>query len=190
VGGMDHKLVVRARGGDPGAFRTLAIESHARLFGAAFGILRDRDMAQDATQHALVNVSRHLQGLRDPGHFEGWSYRILVHACYAEANDRPGSISDVSLPPGREPVAADEFGRVDDRDQPERAFRRLSLDHRAVVVLHHLADLPLETVAQVLDVKVGTVKSRLHRAMGELRAAIEADTRPATTIALGREVTP
>ena len=91
---MDEELVRRAKDGDPGAFRALAIEQHPRLFAAAYGILRDRDLAQDATQQTLVNVWRHFHGLRDPGRFEGWSYRILVHACYAEAKAKPTLLAD------------------------------------------------------------------------------------------------
>ena len=63
------------------------------------------------------------------------------------------------------------------RDQLERGFRRLPIEQRAVVVLHHYLDLPLEAVAEALGVPVGTVHSRLHRAMGALRAALEADAR-------------
>lgn len=183
---MDEQLVRKAQAGDPGAFRTLAVEQHPRLFAAAFGVLRDRDLALDATQRALVDVWRHFRSLRDPSRFEGWSYRILIHACYAEARRIPPLIADDG-PAMREPEATDEFQRIDDRDQLERAFRRLSLEHRAVVVLHHLVDMPLEDVAVALELKVGTVKSRLHRAMGELRAAIEADARTAPALSLGRE---
>ena len=185
---MDEGLVLRAQDGDPDAFRALAIAQHPRLFAAAYGILRDGDLAQDATQRALVNVWRHLRSLRHPDRFEGWSYRILVNACYAEARGVPSPLVDDEVA-ARKPAASDEYQRIDDRDQLERAFRRLSLEHRAVVVLHHLADMPLEAVAEALGLKVGTVKSRLHRAMGELRAAIEADARPTPALPLGREVT-
>jgi RNA polymerase sigma-70 factor (ECF subfamily) len=67
-----------------------------------------------------------------------------------------------------------------DRDQLERGFRRLSIDHRAVVVLHHYLDMTVDEVAQTLGVPVGTVRSRLHYAMRALRSALEADARPAT----------
>ena len=183
---MDRRLVLKARDGDPEAFRALAVASHPRLFSTAFGVLRDRGLAEDATQRALVDVWRHFRGLRDPDRFDAWSYRILLHACYAEARRRPDWVPDGELPNGAQPVAADEFGRIDDRDELERAFQRLSLDHRAVVVLHHLADLPLDSVAEILDVKVGTVKSRLHRALEELRAAIEADHRWTSSVAMKR----
>ena len=66
---------------------------------------------------------------------------------------------------------------VVDRDQLERGFRHLSIDHRAVVVLHHYLDLPLDRVAEILGIPVGTAHSRLHHAMRALRAALDADAR-------------
>jgi RNA polymerase sigma-70 factor (ECF subfamily) len=72
-------------------------------------------------------------------------------------------------------MATDEMGRVVDRDQLERAFRRLSLNHRTVVVLHHYLDQSLDQVADTLGVPVGTVASRLHYAMRALRTVIESD---------------
>jgi RNA polymerase sigma-70 factor (ECF subfamily) len=74
---------------------------------------------------------------------------------------------------------ADTSASVADRDQLERGFRRLSIDHRAVVVLHHYLDFSLDEVADALGVPVGTVRSRLHYAMRGLRAALDADARPA-----------
>ena len=74
--------------------------------------------------------------------------------------------------------ASDDIATVADRDQLERAFRRLSVDHRAVVVLHHHLDLSLDEVAEALGVPVGTIRSRLFYAMRALRAALDADARP------------
>ena len=82
------------------------------------------------------------------------------------------------LLPSNEPMQADGASAVVDRDQLERGFRRLSIDHRAVAVLHHYLDMPLETVADTLGVPAGTVRSRLHHAMRGLRAALDADARP------------
>jgi RNA polymerase sigma-70 factor (ECF subfamily) len=75
-------------------------------------------------------------------------------------------------------MATDELGSVIDRDELERAFRRLSLNHRTVVVLHHYLDLPLDRVADIVGVPVGTVGSRLHYATRTLRAAIVAGAQP------------
>ena len=72
------------------------------------------------------------------------------------------------------------MGSVVDRDQLERGFRRLSIDHRAVVVMHHYLDMPVDRVADTLGIPVGTVNSRLHYAMRGLRAALDADARSTT----------
>jgi RNA polymerase sigma-70 factor (ECF subfamily) len=177
---MDTELVVRAQHGDEEAFASLAVAAGDRLHAVAHRILRDIDLAEDATQQALLNVWRDLPQLRDPARFDAWSYRLLVRACYAEARRTRRSASNLRLLPADEPIGADGLSTVVDRDQLERGFRRLSIDHRAVVVLHHYLDLPLDQVADTLGIPVGTVRSRLHYAMRGLRAALDADARPTT----------
>ena len=177
---MDTELVVRAQHGDEGAFASLAVAVGDRLHAVAHRILRDIDLAEDATQQALLAIWRDLPQLRDPARFEAWSYRLLVRACYAEARRTRRSGTNLRLLPESEPMAADELATVADRDQLERGFRRLSIDHRAVVVLHHYLDLSLSDVADALGIPEGTVRSRLHHAMRGLRAALDADARPAT----------
>jgi RNA polymerase sigma-70 factor, ECF subfamily len=177
---MDTQLVVRAQGGDQQAFASLAMAAGDRLHAVAHRILRDTDLAEDATQQALLNVWRDLPQLRDPARFDAWSYRLLVRACYAEARRTRRWTPNLRLLPTDEPTAADGLASVVDRDQLERGFRRLSIDHRAVVVLHHYLDLPLPEVAEALGIPEGTVRSRLHHAMRDLRAALDADARPAT----------
>ena len=175
---MDIDLVVRAKRGDPEAFTSLAAETYGRFHRVAYGILRDRELALDATQQAMLNAWKQLPTLRDPGRFEAWAYRLLVHACYAEGKRARRWLPNISATDEAEPFASDELTTVADRDQLERGFRRLPLEQRAVVVLHHFADLPLERVAEALGIPVGTARSRLHRAMHGLRAALEADGRP------------
>ena len=145
----------------------------------AHRILRDIGLAEDATQLALLNVWRGLPRLRELERFEAWSHRLLIRACYTE-----GRRSRQWEPPAREPLdddwrTPDGMSAVVDRDELERAFRRLSLDHRAVVVLRHYRQLSMDEVAAALGVPVGTAASRLHYAMGALRSAVEADARPA-----------
>jgi len=175
---MDTELVVRAQHGDEGAFTSLAVAVGDRLHAVAHRILRDTDLAEDATQQALLNVWRDLPQLRDPARFDAWSYRLLVRACYAEARRTRRWAPNLRLLPSDEPIGADGLSLVIDRDQLERGFRRLSIDHRAVVVLHHYLDLPLSEVAEALGVPEGTVRSRLHYAMRGLHAALDADARP------------
>jgi RNA polymerase sigma-70 factor (ECF subfamily) len=176
---MDTDLVVRAQHGDEEAFASLAVAAGDRLHAVAHRILRDLDLAEDATQQALLAIWRDLPQLRDPARFDAWSYRLLVRACYAEGKRERRSAPNLRLLPSDVSVTNDGVESVADRDQLERGFRRLSIDHRAVVVLHYYLDLPIDRIAEVLDVPRGTVRSRLHYAMRALRAALDADARPA-----------
>jgi RNA polymerase sigma-70 factor (ECF subfamily) len=175
---MDTHLVERAQRGDEEAFASLALACGDRLHAVAHRILRDVDLAEDATQQALLTIWRDLPQLRDPARFDAWSYRLLVRACYAEGRKERRWTPSLRLLPADEPSAPEGLSSVVDRDQLERGFRRLSIDHRAVVVLHHYLDLSLDEVAEALGVPVGTVRSRLHHAMRGLRAALDADLRP------------
>ena len=176
--GVDTELVKQAQHGDREAFGLLAVDLSARFLPVARRILRDIDLAEDASQRALVAIWRDLPQLRDPARFDAWSYRLLVRACYAEGRRTRHWAPNLHLLPADEPEVSEGLSSVVDRDQLERGFRRLSIDHRAVVVLHHYLDLPLAEVAEALGVPEGTVRSRLHHAMRGLRAALDADARP------------
>lgn len=182
---MDSELVLRAQRGDEEAFASLAVAVGDRLHAVSHRILRDVDLAEDATQQALLAIWRDLPQLRDPARFEAWSYRLLLRACYAEGRRTRRWSPNLRLLPTDEPASGADLSSVHDRDQLERGFRRLSIDHRAVVVLHHYLDMPLDGVAETLGIPVGTVRSRLHHAMRGLRAALDADARPARREAIG-----
>lgn len=181
---MNVTLVVQAQRGDEEAFGHLAAAVGDRLHAVAHRILRDTDLAEDATQQALLAVWRDLPALREPERFEAWAYRVLVRACHAEARKARRWSPNVRLIRDDDRVISDSAGLVVDRDQLERGFRRLSIDHRAVVVLHHYLDLTVDEIADALAIPPGTVRSRLHYAMRALRAALEADARePAREVA-------
>jgi RNA polymerase sigma-70 factor (ECF subfamily) len=173
---LDADLVIRAQNGDREAFTSLALAVGDRLQALAHRVLRDAELAEDATQQALLNAWRDLPQLHDPARFEAWTYRLLMRACYAEARRTRRLGPKVQLLPIDQPTG-DDLALVADRDQLERGFRRLSLDQRAVVVLHHYFEMPLDEIAETLGIPAGTVRSRLHHAMRGLRAALEADAR-------------
>jgi RNA polymerase sigma-70 factor (ECF subfamily) len=179
---MDRELVRRAQAGDLGAFEALASLSHARLYRVAFGILRDTDRARDATQQALVEIWKHIRGLRDPEAYDAWSYRIVVRECVRDVKRADDRTLGVELDARSQPRSADAFRGVVDRDQLERGFRRISVEHRVVLVMRYLLDLSYEDIAEALDVSSGTVASRLSRALAAMRAALEADERPLPTL--------
>lgn len=172
---MDTDLIMRAQHGDEEAFASLAMAVGDRLHAVALRVLRDTALAEDATQQALLSIWRDLPQLRDPARFDAWSYRLLVRACYAEGRRNNRWDPHLRLLPAHEPVAVDSLGVVVDRDQLERAFRRLSVEHRTAVVLHHYVGMTIPAVAEALGVPEGTVRSRLHHAIRKLRVALEAD---------------
>jgi len=174
---MSRVLVERAMAGDHEAFSELTRLSIAKLYAVARLSLRDNERAEDATQEALVAAWRWFSTLRDPDRFDAWMRRLLVHACYREAAQakRRTTIEATVISitrPGADPGAA-----LADQDQIERGFRRLSPEQRTLIVLHFYLGLPMAETAEILDLPVGTVKSRLFRAIQQMRAALEADAR-------------
>lgn len=178
---MDAQLVVLAQRGDRSAFGQLAAEFSDRLYALAYRILRDGDLADDAAQEAIVTIWRDLRALRDPDRFETWACRIVVRACYREARRRRLRATTVySL---HEVGVADAANLVADRDELERAFRRLTADQRAVIALQYYLGMTHPQIADVLEIPVGTVGSRLHAAKRALRASLDAEAR---TVQAGR----
>jgi RNA polymerase sigma-70 factor (ECF subfamily) len=99
----------------------------------------------------------------------------VVNACYEEFRRYRRWSANVRTLPADGPTTPDPTVSIDDRDALERAFRTLTPEHRAVVVLHHHAGLPLAAIAEVAGVPLGTVKSRLHYATRILRGSLAAD---------------
>ena len=175
---MDRDLVERARRGDREAFTVLVHQVSDVLYAVAYRILRDSGLAEDALQNALVLAWRRLPHLRDADRFEAWVHRILVHACYDESQRTRSWTATVRALPLDGPAIPDGSDAVADRDELERAYRRLSVEQRAVFVLHHYLGLPLVEVAELLEIPAGTARSRLHYAIAELRYALSVDAEP------------
>lgn len=169
---MDSSLVERAQRGDHHAFSILVAGSIDRLYAVAYRILREGDLARDATQQAFMEAWRDLPALRDPNRWEAWTYRLVVHACYARKRSERRYGAAIQQLAFDDVASPDAALSVADRDQLERIFRRLPPEQRAVVVLHHYVGLPLTEVAQVLGIPPGTARSRLHNATRRLRAAL------------------
>lgn len=172
---MRTALVQRARDGDEDAFTELVDLHGDRCYAIAYRILRDVDRAKDAVQQAFLLAWRELPRLRDPERFDVWLYRLLVNASFEEARRHKRWTTRVRVLPMDGPSAPDQMTSVAERDALERAFRRLSPEHRAVFVMHHHVGLPLAAIAEVVGVPLGTVKSRLHNSIRHLRAALESE---------------
>ena len=178
---MNTDLIDRAKRGDKEAFTTLVLELGDRLFSVAYRILRDTSRAEDAVQQTFLTAWRELPSLRDDGRLEAWLYRLLVNACYAEMRHTRRWQPGLRVVPIRVPSVDDAQLRVARDDELDRAFRQLSGEQRAVLVMHYYVGLSGAEIGEELGLSPGTVRSRLHYARQLMRAAIEADARPMAT---------
>jgi RNA polymerase sigma-70 factor (ECF subfamily) len=169
---MADQLVERARRGDQDAFASLAAAHVDACYRLAYRILRDPHRAQDATQQALLGAWRDLPTLRDSERFEAWLRRLVVNACFTEARTERRWVARVRVLSTSTPIEPDVARSVAARDELEDAFRKLTPDQRAVVVLHHHLGYPLTEIAATLGIPAGTARSRLHHAVRQLRAAL------------------
>ncbi len=173
---MRADLIERARRGDREAFDVLMLEAIDRLYSMARLIAQDADIAEDAVQESLVRCWRDLPSLRNVERFDPWLHRLVLNSVTEEFRRRrrfEATMRIVRL----EPSTADASGALADRDEIQRAFRVLSVEHRTVVVLHHYLGMSVAEVARNVGIPPGTAKSRLHYANAALRATLEADAR-------------
>lgn len=161
-----------AASGDSYAYAALATSCIDRLFATATLMLRDRSRAEDAVQEALIRAWRDLPSLRDHDRFDAWMRRLLVRACFDEARRERRHRANVTLLPHHDRGVPDRSGAVADSDEIEQALAGLSMDHRAVVVHHYYLGLSLPEISDLLDIPLGTAKSRLHHARLALRTSL------------------
>ena len=173
---MQAELVDQARRGDREAFGVLAGGAVDRLYATARLILRDTELAQDATQDALIRAWRDLPSLRDVERFDAWLYRLIVRSCADVGRHRRRWRAEITVV-SAEPSEPDRASELADRDQLESGLRRLTDAQQMILVLHFYVGLSSAEAADALEIPIGTVKSRLHYAIEALRAAIAADER-------------
>ena len=169
---MDSELVRRAQTGDREAFEAIAMASYDRMYAISQRVLRDGAAAEDAVQETLIRMWRDLRSLRDIDRFDAWSNRLLIRSCQDQWRRNRRIRTDVAEIDLERPDPGDAYATVGHRDELERAFAKLSVEHRAVVVLTHYQGYSAADVGEVLGIPPGTVYSRLHYALRELRSAM------------------
>lgn len=172
----DRSLVDRARTGDLEAFEEIVRARMDAVYRLSFAILGNEADARDAAQDTFVAAWRQIGRLRDDDRFDAWLQRVAVNA--ARMVHRSRRRRGV-----REIPSAEVAARMADVAAPEqadarvldRALRALPVEQRAILVLHHLEGRAVADLAAILEIPVGTVKSRLHTARQALQRALDAD---------------
>ncbi len=163
--GEDAELVSAFLAGDRRAFDSLMRAHEDRVFAICLRILNNRDTALDAVQETFITVYRKAQQFSGASAFSTWLYRIAVNTCYDQLR-RSKRHQAQPLPEVAEPAdtrSQDLLGSVELRPDLEQALAGLAPEFRVAVVLSDLEGLPLQAVAEALDVPIGTVKSRVFR---------------------------
>jgi RNA polymerase sigma-70 factor (ECF subfamily) len=181
----DHRLIADCLQGRPDAFGELVRRHQDRLYNTVYRLVGNAEDAQDVVQEAFLNAYQSLDRFKGEAQFFTWLYRIAVNTAISLKRKRRVALR---LEAGRdgaggvEPLDSSDASRpghaLEQAEQERRihnALGRLSAEHRTVLVLKDMEDLKYETMAEILQVPVGTIRSRLHRARLELRELLEHD---------------
>lgn len=168
----DEELVARYRDGDGRAFDAIVDRYERRIYAIAMRICREPEDARDVTQDVFLTALRALAAFRGESQLSTWFHRVAANSALdlvrKRSRRRASSVEDLLEQPADEPgPEAEAIGAARAREV-HRALGALAPDQRAVVVLHDLQGLDYAECAAALDVPLGTVKSRLHRARVEL----------------------
>ena len=176
----DQALIERCRKGDVVAFEPLVEKYRERVWRLAYNYLRDREEAWDVGQDAFIRAWQALPSFRGQSAFYTWLFRIVINVATDRARQRAArgrafgteAVAEedwdrVLVEPGGGPDAA--ASRAEQRERIRRGLDALPEHHRAIIMLSDLEGLSYREIAEVLDIPMGTVMSRLHNARKRLR---------------------
>ncbi len=164
--------MLAARAGDTKAFAELVERHGIPVYRLCFAILRSHAEAEDAAQETMIHAWRELPKLRRPGAWSGWLRRIAVRSSIDVARSRRRL---VEIDPAIPSLSRDPADGSADRDEMERALLTLAPSDRALLVLRFYIDLEVPDIAEAMGIPVGTAKSRLHRAIAQLRRILDGE---------------
>ncbi len=174
------ELVRAARGGDEDAFETLVRAHEKRIYSLCYRLCGNADDAADAAQEAFVSAWRALPFFREESNFATWLYRLATNASIDLLRREKRHRAPLSLDDEEQSVdAVDEtasphalYEKKELREAVLRAMESLSEEYRRILILRELQQLSYQEIAEILDLDLGTVKTRIHRARKNLRNAL------------------
>lgn len=175
---FEKELIEKARKGDTSAFRALVDEHKEKAVYTAYSALGNLSDAQDAVQEAFVRVFHGLNGFKRGSRFSTWFYRILVNLCRDELRKRKRDILESYVPDydactGVDNGPAKELMNKELKRKINAALLRLSDKQQMVFLLKHKEGFKLEEIAEIMRLKVSTVKVHLFRAVRRLRGLLQ-----------------
>ena len=179
---MDADLLRRVQADDLDAFEEFFARYRNPIYRTAYGLTGDRLAAEEILQDTFARAHRHRHAFHQDVSPLPWLHRVSLNLCYSRLSRRrleTGPIDDAAesgLPDDR-PLPAERAEQAELRAIVREGIAALPEKHRSVVVLYYLQRLSLQETAQVLDIQLGTVKSRLHYALRGLRVQLEGDRR-------------
>ncbi len=179
----DDELLERIRLGDSSALEDLLRRHHPRLHAVCLRILGHRSDADDAAQNALVSIARNVTAFDGRSSFATWAYRIATNAALDEMRRRrrrPRPSADVDAVHERlaDPRAEQAHDVLENRELVESALAALPEEYRTALVLRDVADLEYDQIATILEVPIGTVRSRIARGRARLADSVGNRTAP------------
>ncbi len=173
---LDAQLIDEALAGNSAAFGELALKYQDRLYNTVVHLLGSTCDAADVVQDALVQAFVKLDSYNGHAAFYTWLYRITINLALSRRRRRRAvvSLDQTKAATGEEPVgrgegAEERIERLERAAQVQAALAALGDEHRTILVLREIDGCDYDTIAEVLELPVGTVRSRLHRARMELR---------------------
>lgn len=182
----DHRLIADCLRGNPAAFAVLMRRYEDRLFNTVFRLLGNAQDAEDVVQETFLNAYQSLHTFKGESQVFTWLYRIAYNTAISHKRKHKGTLSiDAGrngeaggidpLDPSEHNQPGNALQRSEEELRIQRALNQLSPEHKIVLVLKEMEGQKYETIAEILEVPVGTVRSRLHRARLELREILERD---------------
>lgn len=179
----DQRLIADSLRGDTAAFGELVRRYQDRLYNTVIRVLNNTEDARDVVQEAFLSAYQSLGSFKGEAQFFTWLYRIAVNTAISHKRKQRVGLSletarseDAAIEP-IDPSEASQPSQVLERKEEEyriqQALNRLSPEHRAVLILKDIEGQKYETMAAILEVPIGTIRSRLHRARSELREVLE-----------------
>ena len=182
----DRELVRRIRDGDAEALRAIVERYQDRIFSLVYGIVRDRHEVEDVAQEVFLKVYTRIQAFDERSKFYTWLYRVAANAAkdHVKKRSRRPVVAldedDVVPSTGDNPVG--HAVAAETRRLVREAITALPLRYREVLTLRELEGLSYNEIASVLQISIGTVESRLHRARAKLKRRLEQHARRSNSL--------